>query len=234
METLDVTQYDEAGLYLEMPNGKRVVLTRALIEEKTRTMLDNPALLPPEVRAAADFQACLVCPERDTAEICHAIMTTLPFFDDIDRYMSYDRVTAVFRESEGGSLLIRNTTLQGALQYVSILSLVHYCEVGRKYGAFFEGVNPLMPQMEIAHAVFKNMYLACEGDLHILTDTLRTMQEELMETTKCQVKRLQLISKRDAFLNAFVATESTTELMLMQLEKMVENIAARAGSCPVS
>ncbi|MBL7076343.1 MAG: hypothetical protein ISS31_02625 [Kiritimatiellae bacterium] len=227
MNSLNLTQYDEPGLYLEMPNGDRVVLTRALIEEKAQAMLNNPDLLSPEVRAAADYQACDICPERETAQICHAIMTTLPFFDEIDRYMSYDSVTAVFRESEGSSLLIRDTTMQGALQYVSILSLMHYCEVGRKYGAFFEGVNPLMPQVEIASAVYKNMYIACEGDLAILTDTLRTMQEELLQTAKCQIKRLQLISKRDAFLNAFVATETTTELMLMQVQKMVTGTASR-------
>ena len=212
-----------------MPDGERVVLTRALIEEKTQAMLNDPELLPDEVRAATDYMPCDICPERETAQICHAIMTTLPFFDEIDRYMSYDRVTAIFRESDGSSLVIRDTTMQGALQYVSILSLIYYCEVGRKYFSFFEGVNPLMPQVEIADAVFRNMYLACEGDLSILVDTLSTMQEELLQTTKCQVKRLQLISKRDAFLNAFVATESTTELMLMQVEKMVSRLASRSG-----
>ncbi len=226
MKILDLTRYDEPGLYLEMPDGEQVVLTRALIEEKTRSMLDDPNQLSPEVRAAADYQACDICPERETAEICHAIMTTLPFFDEIDRYMSYDRVTAVFRESEGSSLMIRDTTMQGALQYVSILSLMHYCEVGRKYFAFFEGVNPLMPQEQIASAVFRNMYLACEGNMTILVDTLQTMQEELLQTAKCQVKRLQLISKRDAFLNAFVATETTTELMLMQVRNMLTGLSS--------
>ncbi len=230
MKTLDLTRYNEPGLYLEMPDGERVILTRSEIEQKTQAMLDDPKLLSPTVRAAADYQLCEVCPERETAQICHAIMTTLPFFDEIDRYMSYDRVTAVFRETETDSLTIKDTTMQGALQYISILSLVHYCEVGRKYSAFFEGVNPLMSQGRIADAVFRNMYLACEGDLPILADTLCTMQEELLETTKCQVKRLQLISKRDAFLNAFIATETTTELMLMQLERMVSGMATHAGA----
>ncbi|MDP6470381.1 MAG: hypothetical protein QGH42_00300 [Kiritimatiellia bacterium] len=206
MKALNLAQYDDPGLYLEMPDGERVVLTRALIEEKVQAMLNDPTLLAPEVRAAADYQPCDICPERETAQMCHAIMTTLPFIGEIDRYMSYDHVTAVFREEGEGSLLIRKTTMQGALQYISILSLIHYCEVGQKYSAFFEGVNPLMPQVQIADAVFRNMYLACEGDLSILVETLSTMQEELLQTAKCQVKRLQLISKRDAFLNAFVAT----------------------------
>jgi hypothetical protein len=46
----------------------------------------------------------------------------------------------------------------------------------------------------------------------------------LLATAKCQVKRLQLISKRDALLNAFVTTESTTQLMLTQLSMKVAEI----------
>ncbi len=217
MDNLDPSEFAEPGLYLVTPGGEKIVLTRRLIEERTRALLDDPATLPPEIRAAADYQPCDICPERETAEICHAILTTLPFFDDVDRYMSYDRVTAIFRDGDNDTLLIRETSMQEALQYVSILSLMHYCEVGRKYYAFFEGVNPLMPQIQIATAVFRNMYLACEGDLNILTETLQTMQAELLQTSQCQIKRLQLISNGDAFLNAFVATESTTELMLMEV-----------------
>ncbi|MBT3295294.1 MAG: hypothetical protein HN919_11565 [Verrucomicrobia bacterium] len=232
MDRMDLAQFAEPGLYLVTPAGETIVLTRRLIEERARALLNNPDTLPPEVRAAADYQPCDICPERETAEICHAILTTLPFFDDIDRFMSYDRVTAVFREEAKGMLLIRETSMQEALQHVSILSLTHYCEVGRKYYAFFEGVNPLMPQVQIAAAVFRNMYLACEGDLTILDDTLQTMQAELMQTARCQVKRLQLISNGDAFLNAFVATESTTELMLMEVRDRLTGLTEGTALSP--
>lgn len=217
MNQLDPSEFSEPGLYLVMPDGERVVLTRKVIEQRTQALLDDPEALSPETRAAADYQPCDICPERDTAEICHAILTTLPFLDEIDRYMSYDRVTAIFRDPETHMLMLSETSMQEALQYISILSLVHYCEVGRKYSQFFEGINPLMPQLQIAAAVFRNMYMACQGDLQRISDTLQKMQEELMQTTQCQVKRLRLISKRDAFLNAFVATQSTTELLLMEI-----------------
>ena len=217
MQPFDPTQFSEPGLYIVMPDGEKLILTREVIEQRTQDLLDDPQALPEKVRAATEYQPCDICPERETAQICHAILTTLPFQDEIDRYMSYDRVTALFREEDADMLIIRETSMQEALQYISILSLVFYCEVGRKYFKFFKGVNPLMPQLQIADAVFRNMYLACEGNLTILSDTLQVMQSELLQTTQCQVNRLRLISQRDAFLNAFVATQSTTELMLMEI-----------------
>ncbi|NQU39601.1 MAG: hypothetical protein HQ523_06580 [Lentisphaerae bacterium] len=217
MNHLDLTQFIEPGLYLVPSEGEAIVLTRKVIDESARALLNDPQKLTPSMRAAADYQPCDICPERDTSEICHAILPTLPFLDEIDRYMSYDRVTAVYREPDTEILMIRETSMQEALQYVTILSLMYYCEVGRQYYSFFHSVNPLMPQIDIATAVFHNMYHDCEGDLQRLAKTLKTMQEELLQTTWCQVKRLRLISQGDAFLNAFVSAQTTTELMLMEV-----------------
>ena len=138
--------------------------------------------------------------------------------------MSYDQVTAIYRDPDTNILMVHETSMQEALQYISILSLLHDCEVGRQYYQFFHGVNPLMPQIEIATAVFRNMYIACEGDLQQLSETLHKMQEELLQTTQCQVKRLRLISQRDAFLNAFIATHSTTELMLIEIRDRLQGM----------
>jgi len=220
----NLSDFAEPGLYLLFPDGTRLDLTRKEIETRVRVILDDPEKIPPHVRAAADYEACAICPERNKAEICHAIMPTLCFLDELDRYMSYDVVTAVFCDPESGALRIRETTMQEALQYVSILSLIDYCEVGRSYAPYFEGVDPLMPPPSIARAVFQNMYLACRGDMTRLQRILSTMQDELLHTAECQARRLRVISQRDALINAFVNTQMMTELMVLEVRKMVEEM----------
>lgn len=219
MAPIEISTFPEPGLYLLWPDGGRLDLTRARIEACTRAMLDDPTKIPPQVKAATAYRACDICPQRDTAEICHSIMTALPFMADIDRYMSYDRVVAVYRETDSDVLQVIETSMQEALKFVSILSLTHYCEVGRKFGPYFEGVNPLMPPPALAAAVYRNVVLVSHGDVAEIRRTIETMQDELLQTARCQMARLQLISQRDAFLNAFVATHTTTQLLFEQLQQ---------------
>jgi len=231
MPQIDTTEFPDPGLYLLWPEGLRRDLTRAKIQAHARAMLDDPERIPAHVRAAADYQACEICPERYTAEICHAIMTALPFVDDIDRYMSYDNVTAVYRDPETDALHVAETTMQDALKYVSILALTQYCEVGRQYRRYFDGVDPLMETPDIAAHVYRNIFLETGGDIRETETIVRTMERDILLTTRCQVERLKLISRRDAFLNAFVATHTTAELLFAELHK---HLAIPRNAAPVT
>ncbi len=222
MAILDSTDFSEPGLYLIWPDGNRLALTRPLIEATTESMLKRPDLIPLTVRAAADYQPCDICPERDRATICHAIMTTLPFTMDVDRYMSYDKVTAIYREEKSCVISIMETTMQEALKFVAILSLTHYCEIGKKFGTYFEGVNPLLSTPDVAIAVYKNLFAAAGGRMTTITEIIKQMREELILVVRCQMKRLQLICAKDAFLNAFVTTYTVVELLFVELEKCLQ------------
>ncbi len=233
MATINIEAFAEPGLYLQPPDGEWLALTRTEIERRMRAMLDDPAAIPAEVRAAMDYQPCEICPEKDSAEICHAIMTTLPFAPQIDRYVSYQDVTAVYREASSddgspGGLYVRVTSMQEALQYIAILSLLYYCEVGKKYYACFENVNPLMPTDALGRTVFANMYLQCGGDRTAMQELLTRMEEELLLTAKCQIKRLQLICRRDAFANAIVGTHTTTRLLKIELQALYARLDGTA------
>jgi len=232
MAAIDITAFTEPGLYLRPPGSDWLALTRTEIERRMRGMLDDPAAIPPEVRAAVDYAPCDICPEKAGAEICHAIMTTLPFAPEIDRYVSFQNVTAVYREpptcdGAPGGLYVRVTSMQEALQYIAILSLLYYCEVGKKYYACFENVNPLMPAEALARTVFANMHLQCAGDRAAMQALLTRMEDELLQTASCQVKRLQLICKQDAFTNAIVGTHTTTRLLMMELHALYERLDAQ-------
>jgi hypothetical protein len=190
-------------------------------------MLADPARLPPSVRAATAYHPCSICPERENAAICHAIMPTLPFTGDVDRYFSYDNVTAIYRDADNDVISIVDTTMQEALKYIAILSLTQYCEVGRKYGAYFQGINPLMQPPELAAAVYRHVYLAAGGKLADVSAIILTMREELLLVVRCQMERLHLICKNDALLNAFVSTYNVTELLFAEMEKCLSNTGTR-------
>lgn len=224
MANIDVSKYSEPGLYLLFPNGEELALTRQAINAATKSILDDPDAIPPHIRSAAEYPPCDICPERRTAVICHALMTTLPFFDDIDRYVSYDRVTAVYRDSEEETLIVRETTMANALQFVTILSLTSYCEVGKAYEPFFKGVNPLTPLNRIGRAVFQNIYLAEKGNIEQTQKRITKMSQELLHVAQCQTKRLRLISNRDAFVNAFVNTELITHFVSNELDALIAMI----------
>lgn len=225
MALIDPSEFPQPGLYLLFPDGHRLDLTEEVIHRTTQCFLDDPTRLPPGVRAAADYQPCRICPKRETAEICHAIMATLPFVDEVDRYVSYDSVTAVYRGHGSAVLHVSATTMQEALKYLSLLSLMHYCEVGRKYFPYFQGINPLMPADEIAPRVFQNLYFDCRGDLDEVGRIIRSMQDEIQVTTHCQMDRLRLICRNDAFLNALVNVHSMAGWLDFDLDQMVRVVA---------
>ncbi len=202
-----------------MPDGKRLVLTHREIKKSTDAILADRNRLPDSVRSAADYKPCAICPERDRAVICHAIMPTIPFFDDIDHYMSYDKVTAVYREKKSETIIISETTMSEALKFITILSLTDYCEVGHKYLNLYAGINPMMPADKIAKVVFKNILFESHGNIEQVQKIICIMSEEILHTAKCQVKRLNLICNNDAFVNAFVNTDLITNFIQFELKK---------------
>ena len=218
MVTIDLSTFEEPGWYLLWPDGNRLALTRPRIEDSTRQMLDDPERIPASVRAAAVYAPCDICPERDRAIICHAIKPVLPFIRDVDHCMSYERVTAVYREVDSEMLSVVETSMQDALRFVCLISLMQYCEVGRKYARYFAGVNPLLPASDIAAAVYRNLFVEAAGNQTEIAATIETMSKELLHTTRCQAERVRLVCKQDAFVNAYVATYTVVQLLFETLE----------------
>ncbi len=221
MHDCDISSFPDPGLYLLLPDGERIVLTHREIEKSTDSILNDREALPESMRSAADYKPCEICPERDTAVICHAIMPTIPFFDDIDRYMSYDEVTAVYREKDSKSIIVSETTMAEALKFITILSLSDYCEVGNKYLRYFSGVNPMMPADKIAKVVFKNIFLESRGNIERVQEKVYVMSDEILHTAKCQVARLNLICSRDAFVNAYVNTDLITSFIKKEMREYI-------------
>ena len=212
---LSLNDFNEDGLYLIFPDSSRVVLSKEKIEQFASQFLEDPAKVPASCKKAVDFQNCVICPKRGTGEFCDALRPTLPFLEMIDRYVSFDKVTVVFKEKNSGLLHVRNTDMQKALQFLSMLSLIHYCEVGHSYAKYFLGVMPLMEIEEVAERIYLNIYWHCRGDVPKMKEIIGKFSQEIRHTSQCQIRRLGTICKNDAFINAFVLTQLVADLVSM-------------------
>ena len=219
---ISADDFGQTGLYLLLPGEKRIVLTREKIETFAHTIESNLDQIPVEIRSAVAFRACPVCPERERARFCHALPATLAFFEELKDFKSYDHIGAVYKGPGRDLVWVPETTMQEALQFVAIFSLMYYCEIGRQYWKYFLGIHPLLGPEEMVTRIHLNIYWDCQGDQSKIDGVLRVFADEITCTCRCQVERLRLICKSDALVNAFVNTQAQIEWLAMSQGAVLE------------
>jgi hypothetical protein len=214
----------DSGLYLFFPDGTSLALTRPLIEARAAAILSNPAKIPLRIKEAEEFQLCTICPKRnniDGGDTCHAIRPILAFWENVDQHFSHDEVTAEYWDADSGLIISAETTMQRALQFLSILSLMYYCEVGKQYWRYLYGVHPLMETDDVVARVYQNMFWANGGDVLKTRALITAFHDEITTTTHCQMERIRLFCSHDAFLNALILTQLAAEFLAMDAERTV-------------
>ena len=208
-----LSDYEQPGLYLTLKDSTRLDFTRENIEKVTTEYWMDSDKIPANAKKAAEFQRCAFCPLKGRRDLCDALRPTLPLLDVMDKYNSFDEVTAVYKGDEKGLCHVSYTSMQRALRYISNLSLMGYCQVGRKYWKYFSGTIPVMGTEEIANRVYLNIYWIHKGDKERVDQVISKLNSEIIITTQNQMERLRLICKNDALLNAFVLTHMTTDVL---------------------
>ncbi|MEW6417752.1 MAG: hypothetical protein AB1480_06485 [Nitrospirota bacterium] len=226
---IDSQLFTKHGLYLLFDDGRSLDLTENAIERLTQEFWQDTEKIPTTIREAADFRLCSICPEKGSEGFCYALRPVIPFLEDIDRYLSYDKVTAVYVD-EDAVVHTAYTTMQDALQYLSILSMTHYCRTGRKYRKYYVGVVPVSGTMQMVERMYLNMYWLHRGDPEQIQTIIGRLRDEITETSAAQVKRLTLICKNDAFVNAFYNTQVATEILSTDMEEMLKEKFSRFES----
>lgn len=204
---------DAPGLYLFFENSDPMALTRENIEKVTKEYWMQPEKIPEHVKKSIDFKRCWFCPLKEKDDLCDALRPILPLLSNIDAFNSYDDVTAVYKGDEQNLYHVSRTTMQRALRYISNLSLMSYCRVGRKYRKYFIGINPVEETEAIANRLYLNIFWNHAGDTGTTDGIIKTMSREITTTTHNQLNRLRLICKNDAFINAFVLTHLVTDIL---------------------
>jgi len=207
----------DAGLSLLFDDGHEVDLTYDTVHVAAKKLEQDFDAIPADRRAAAEFSPCRVCPARETVVMCHALPAILPFLDALNPYRSHLPLTVVYVERDtkdgDGMLHMRRTTLQRALQYIAMESVLGYCEVGRLYFKYFSGIIPFASAETIAERIYANVMLIEHGNQAAVAAIIDSMREHLAVTIQCQIKRVRLVSQSDVFVNAFVNLHMVLELL---------------------
>ncbi len=210
----------DEGLYLIFDESTVLPLTKDKIEKASSEFWLDSKCISDSVKQAAEFQRCDFCPLKKIGGLCDAIRPTMPFLRDIDKYLSYNQVTAVYSDGQN-NLTINKTTMQEALKYLSVLSLMYYCRIGRTYWKYFLGVTPIMTSKQIAFRLYLNFYYINNGKSRLVKKTLSTFRDQIFITSSNQVKRMNLVCKNDVFMNAFVNTQLITEILSFNFDKAI-------------
>ncbi len=218
--------FEREGLYLIFTDGVVLDLSRENVEKAAAEFWQDESKISPELKEAVEFQRCSFCPLNGTDAFCDAIRPTIPFLEHLDKYVSFDKVTAVYKDAEGGVIHVCETTMQQGLKYVSILSLIHYCKAGQKYREYFLGVIPVMQPEEMAMRLYLNVCYLHGMEKKKIDKFLLAFKDRITTTSRNQVERMNLICNNDAFMNAFVNTQIVTEILNMSTKKKLEEAFA--------
>ncbi|MBT3312946.1 MAG: hypothetical protein HN737_07065 [Desulfobacterales bacterium] len=214
--------YEKPGLYLTLKDSTRLLFTKENIEKATMEYWMNPKKIPPDVKEGVEFQRCEFCPMKGEDDLCDALRPTIPLLDAVDKFMSFDEVISVYKGEGEGLCHVSYTTMQRALRFITNLSLLEYCQVGRKYWKYFSDVNPTMQTQEIANRLYLNMYWAHNGNKDSIDKLISELHKEISVTTKNQMARLRLICQNDSFLNAFVLTHMIADVLYANKDRKLE------------
>ena len=221
-EPFDISSCQAEGLYLYF-GQHRIALTKEYIERTAQDYWQDHTKLPEQVKTATEFQRCDSCPLNETGGICDSIRPIFPLIEYLDEYKSFEKVTAVYSDGRGIQR-VAHTTLQQAMRFVSLMSLIQFCQTGKTYAKFFAGIMPLASAEEIAARLYLNAYYICGGNRSKATVLLGEMKKTLRDAVKNQVQRLNLICKNDVLVNAFVNTHIIVEIASADFHKTLDKM----------
>jgi hypothetical protein len=204
------------GMYLHFSDNSFLDLSKDHVRNLADEYWNNPLKLPPHIRENNAFKTCAVCPFVGQDVFCSAMKPLLPFLEQMDSFNSYDKVTAVYVKQEGFEY-VSETTMQGALQYVTNMAIFEYCEHAKQYRTYFQGIEPLMDMGEAVSRLYLNIYWLNEGDQEKVIKIIDEMRHVATITSKNCVKRLNLICKSDAFVNAYVRTYYFADMLRIKV-----------------
>lgn len=214
--SLTFSEFDRKGLYLIFGDSTVLPLTESNVADVTRRFWEDPSKISPEVRKHANFYPCALCPEAGNGVMCYAIRPVLPFLENIDRYFSHDRVIAVYRGDEDQILHIAESDMQNALNYICMLSILYYCRTGMRYKKYYHGVIPIMSFAQAVEKIYLNIYWLHKGKTREISRFLKQFQYDISAISGNAMKRLELLCKKDALLNAFYSMHMAVDFLAME------------------
>ena len=218
---IDTRSYLEEGMYLHCENGAFFDFSVSNVATLSDEYWDDTSKLAIDLRQDENFKTCSVCPYRGEDVMCSSIKPILPFLENLTDFHSFDRVTVIYRDTNH-ILSTQETDMQTALQYLTNMSVFQYCEDMKSYNQYFKGINPLQPFEENVQTVLLNIFWQCKGDKQQTKKVSGEVQKAIDITSRNCIKRIRLLCKNDAFMNAYVKTHAIGTFLSMSADKLAE------------
>lgn len=213
--------FKKEGMYLFFPNGESMDFSVENVRKVSEEIWNDPAMLPQQMREHVDFKVCSVCPFRGQEVLCSAMKPLLPFLEQIEKFVSYDRATAVYVHRDG-EITIVQTDLQQGLQYLTNMSLFEYCENAKQFRHYFRGIRPFMKLEEAITRLVLNITLFHRDDSQKVEKVIKELRYHVTVASRSCVRRLGVMCKSDAFKNAYAKTQCFTEFLSINPESLIE------------
>jgi hypothetical protein len=185
----------------------------------TKEYWNDPKKIPDYVKTGIDFQRCPFCPLKNQNDLCDALRPVLPLLEVVDKYASFEKITAVYKGPDTSIYHVADTPIQEALRFISMISLMHYCQIGKRFWQYYFDVVPLMSGEEIARRMYLNIYWLNKGNQQEIDNTIALFEQRIRITSTNQIKRMNLFCKKDAFMNAFANNQAIIMLLSMCTDK---------------
>ncbi len=214
---LNLNQFKRKGLYLILDNSTKIAFTDDNIKKITHDFWTNK--ISNDIKKSIEFQKCAFCPLKENNDLCDAIKPILPLIEVVKRYNSYDKTIAVYTNDKN-IIHVSHTTMQEALKYLSMISLFNYCEVGKLYKKYFYGINPLSTPAEISKKLYINAFWI-NKNLTASKKSIKELKKTVLTISRNQIKRINLICKKDSLINAYVNTHTAIDLISIDIEEEI-------------
>ncbi len=220
--------FTDPGLYILFKDDNSYHFSPKVIEQLSQEYWGDENKISEKTKGSFEFAKCGFCPDDRSSEICNGLKPLLPLIEMMEKYMSYEEVTAVFRNTDK-SLIVKETTLQVALDYITMLSIMEYCEMTGTFSNYFDGVNPFSNRTvkQTCHQIYLNILHENQGNIAKTIKELNFFAERLKSSSNNRIRRLNLITTSDALANSFVRNTLSAQLLNLKaknLEKMLEKV----------
>ncbi len=164
MTNLNLSKIKENRLYLyfQTDNGEKsippIVLTEKAVTQTASIYWNDPDKISPDLKAMKSFQPCSLCSHFEKEVLCLALYPVLSVLESSDNFSSYDKVIAIYKEKDNDIIYVSETDMQNALKYISIMSLIHFCDAGIKYSKYFHGIVPIIKIEDFAKKLYLNIF----------------------------------------------------------------------------
>ncbi len=216
---LKLEDFKNEGLYLIFEDSTIIDLSKENIDKITEEYWKKSQIIFPSLEKKDAFVKDPICSIRKSGNFCDAIRPMIAFLGQLDKYSSYDKVTAVYKGKQENAHTISYCTMQQALKYVSILCSLYYCQVGRTYWKYYWGINPLMDGRAIAERAYLNIYFLNDGEKSVIESTIKRFKEEMRITNNFILNKIRLIVKNDSMINAIVSALIVTDFLEMNIDR---------------